>query len=233
MDGHATGTTLLTNAQVRGKLEPSWTPELIAGMIQRAGKRAPRMTSQSVLRLMGQETWRTTLCQRPNHSLPIQPCGRHLWVRNPPILQKSKRTSQNPVGASLLWLPLWTFHSYKNFFHGPPLFQSGSNKGSFGTHQYHHMRYKHQPSYCYILARQTRESGLRAFEPAVPIEGPHHCPRHQTIRGSGYSPRRPLLPVVCLSLERQHPRDGGRPKLPDLEHTSLVSQTRLPQTSQR
>ena len=100
-----------TSVQTRGKLEPSWTPELIAGMIQRAGKRAPRMTSQSGLRLMGQETWRITLCQRPNHSLPIQPCGRHLRVRNPPILQKSKRTSQNPGGASLLWLPLWTFQS--------------------------------------------------------------------------------------------------------------------------
>ena len=95
MDGRATETTLLTNAQARGKLEPSWTPELIAGMIQRAGKRAPRMTSQSVLRSMGQETWRTTLCQRPNHSFPIQPCGRHLRVRNPPILQKSKRTYQS------------------------------------------------------------------------------------------------------------------------------------------
>ena len=135
----------------------------IAGMIQRAGKRAPRMTSQSVLRLMGQETWRTILCQRPNHSLPIQLCGRHLGVRNPPILQKPKRTSQNPVGASLLWLPLWTSHSYKNFFHGPPLFQSGSNKGSFGTHQYHHMRYKHQPSYCYILARQTQRVWTPCF----------------------------------------------------------------------
>ena len=109
MDGHAMETTLPTSVQVRGKLEPSWTPELIAGMIQRAGKRAPRMTSQSVLRLMGQETWRITLCQRPNHSLQIQPCGPHLRVRNPPILQKSKRTSQNPVGASLLRLPLWTF----------------------------------------------------------------------------------------------------------------------------
>ena len=138
MDGRATETTLLTNVQTRGKLEPSWTPELIAGMIQRAGKRAPRMTSQSVLRLMGQETWRTTLCQRPNHSFPIQPCGRHLRVRNPPILQKCKRTYQSPGGASLLWLPLWTLHSYKHFFHGPPLSQSGSNKGSFGTHQYHH-----------------------------------------------------------------------------------------------
>ena len=44
----------------------AWTlldPQLIAGMIQRAGKRAPRMTSQSGLRLMGQETWRITLCQ--------------------------------------------------------------------------------------------------------------------------------------------------------------------------
>ena len=127
MDGRATETTLLTNVQTRGKLEPSWTPELIAGMIQRAGKRAPRMTSQSVLRLMGQETWLTTLCQRPNHSFPIQPCGRHLRVRNPPILQKSNRTPhQNPGGASLLWLPLWTLHIYKHSFHGPPLSQSGS-----------------------------------------------------------------------------------------------------------
>ena len=129
-------TTLLTNAQARGKLEPSWTPELIAGMIQRAGKRAPRMTSQSGLRSMGEETWRTILCQRPNHNFPIQPCGRHLRVRNPPIFQKPKRTYQSPGGASLLRLPLWTFHSYKHFFHGPPLSQSGSNEGSFGTHQY-------------------------------------------------------------------------------------------------
>ena len=30
------------------------------------------MTSQSVLRLMGQETWRTTLSQRQNHDFPIQ-----------------------------------------------------------------------------------------------------------------------------------------------------------------
>ena len=161
MDGHAMETTFQTSVQTRGKLEPSWTLELIAGMIQRAGKRAPRMTSQSGLRLMGQETWRTTLCQRPNHSLPIQPCGRHLRVRIPPILQKSKRASQNPGGASLLWLPLGTFYSYSNFFHGPPLFQSGSNKGSFGTHRFHHMKCKHQPSYCYILARQT----LRVWTP--------------------------------------------------------------------
>ena len=160
MDGHAMETTLQTSVQTRGKLEPSYTPELIAGMIQRAGKRAPRMTSQSGLRLMGQETWRITLCQRPNHSLPIQPCLQHLRVRNPPILQKSKRTSQNP-GASPLWLPLWTFYSYSNFFHEPPLFQSGSNKGSFGTHRFHHMKCKHQPSYCYILARQT----LRVWTP--------------------------------------------------------------------
>ena len=152
------------------------------------------MTSQSGLRLMGQETWRTTLCQRPNHSLPIQPCGRHLRVRVPTILQKSKSTSQNPGGASLLWLPLGTFYSYSNFFHGAPLFQSGSNKGSFGTHRFHHMKCKHQPSYCYILARH----GLRAFEPAVPIGGPHHCPRHQTIRGPRYF-EGDLYSQLCVS----------------------------------
>ena len=53
-------------------------------------------------------------------------------------------TYQNPVGASLLWLPLWTLYNCKHFFHGPPLCQSGSNKGSFGTHQYHHMRCRNQ-----------------------------------------------------------------------------------------
>ena len=30
------------------------------------------------------------------------------------------------------------------------------------------------------------ESWLSAAEPAVPTQGPHHCPRHQTIRGSWY-----------------------------------------------
>ena len=108
MDGRATETTPRTNVQARGKLEPSWTPELIAGMIQRAGKRAPRMTSQSELRLMGQEIWRTTLCQRPNHNFPIQSCGRHPRVRNPPILQKSQMTYQNHVGESLMAPPLDT-----------------------------------------------------------------------------------------------------------------------------
>ena len=73
------------------------------------------------------------------------------------------------------------------------------------------MKYKHQPSYCYILARQTIKSGLRAFEPAVPTEGPHHCPRHQTIRGPRHSLWRPLLPIVRLSLEWRHPRDRGGP----------------------
>ena len=34
------------------------------------------------------------------------PLAAGLRVRIPPILQKSKRTSQNPGGASLLWLPL-------------------------------------------------------------------------------------------------------------------------------
>ena len=65
----------------------------------------PNKGKAQVLRLMGQETWRITLCQHPNHILSIQLCGRHLRVRNPPILQKSKRTSQNPVGASLLPAP--------------------------------------------------------------------------------------------------------------------------------
>ena len=169
MGGRATETTPLTNVQARGKLEPSWTPELIAGMIQRAGKRAPRMTSQSELRLMGQETWRTTLCQRPNHNFPIQSCGRHPRVRNPPILQKSQMTYQNPVGASLLWLPLWTLYNCKHFFHGPPLFQSGSNKGSFGTHQYHHMRCRNQASYYYILAKQTPKVLTPCFWAGSPV----------------------------------------------------------------
>ena len=86
-----------------------------------------------------------------------------------------------------------------------------------------------------IIYWQSRlpKSWLRAFEPAVPSGGSHHCPRHQTIRGSGYSQWRPLFPAVCLSLEWRYPRYGGWPKLPDLEYTSLVPETRLPQTSQR
>ena len=115
MDGRATETTPLTNAQARGKLEPSWTPELIAGMIQRAGKRAPRVTSRSVLRSMGQETWRTILCQRPNHSFPIQQCGRHLRVRNPPILQKSKRTYHSPGGRVSYGSPFGHFTASNTF----------------------------------------------------------------------------------------------------------------------
>ena len=200
-------------------------------MIQRAGKRARRMTSQSVLRSMGQETWRTILCQRPNHSFPIQQCGRHLRVRNPPILQKSKRTYHSPGGAGILWLPLWTFHSFKHFFRGPPLSQSGSNEGSFGTRQYHHMRYRHQASYCFLLARKTLKVWTQCF-PAVILGGPHHCPRYTTIRTSQHSHRRPLLPVVCLSLDGLHSRNRGRSQLPNLEHTSVVPKTWISQTCQ-
>ena len=115
MDGRATETTPLTNVQVRGKLEPSWTPDLLAGMIQRVGKRAPRMTSHSELRLMGQETWRTTLCQRPNHSFPIQPCGRHLRVRNPPILQKSRGLTKTPGGRVSYGSPSGHFTTANTF----------------------------------------------------------------------------------------------------------------------
>ena len=91
------------------------TPELVAGMIQRAGKRAPRMTSQSVLRLVGQATWRTTLRQRHNHNFPIQQCGRHLI--SPGVQEDS---SQIMRGGSPM-TPPWTSHSSKHFFHGPSL----------------------------------------------------------------------------------------------------------------
>ena len=49
---------------------------------------------------MGQETWRTILCQRQNHNLPTQQCGRHLRVRNPPFLQKSTRTHQSRTASN-------------------------------------------------------------------------------------------------------------------------------------
>ena len=209
MDGRATETTLLTNVQTRGKLEPSWTPDLIAGMIQRAGKRAPRMTSQSVLRLMGQETWLTTLCQRPNHSFPIQPCGRHPRVRNPPILQKSNRIHQNPGGASLLWLPFGHF-AFTNTLSMDRLSpRAAQTRAPLGPISITIWGTDTRPAIVIYWQGRLSESWLRAFEPAVPIWGPHHRPRHQTLRGSGYPQRRPLFPVVCLSLERPHPRDGG------------------------
>ena len=72
-----------------------------------------------------------------------------------------------------------------------------------------------------LLSRQSR------------LEGHIIALRHQTSRGSGYPQWRPLFPAVCLSLEWRDPRYGGWSKLPDLEYTSLVPETRLPQTSQR
>ena len=62
-----------------------------------------------------------------------------------------------------------------------------------------------------------------AFEPAIPSGGSHHCLRHQTSRGSGYSQWRPLFPAVCLSLEWRDPRYGGWSKLPDLEYRNLIA----------
>ena len=55
------------------------------------------------------------------------------------------------------------------FFHGPPLFQSGSNKGSFGTHQYHHMRCRNQASYCFVLAKQTPKALTPCFWAGSPV----------------------------------------------------------------
>ena len=75
MDGHAMETTLLTSVQIRGKLEPSSTPKLIAGMIQRAGKCAPRMTSQSVLRLMADYFVPASKPQSSNPTLRPAPPG--------------------------------------------------------------------------------------------------------------------------------------------------------------
>ena len=188
MDGRATETTLRTNAQARGKLEPSWTPELIAGMIQRAGKRAPRMTSQSVLRSMGQETWRTTLCQRPNHSFPIQPCGRHLRVRNPPILQKPKRTYQSPGrGESPNGSPFGHFTATNTFSTDRLSPRAAPTRAPLGPISITIRGTDTRPAIAIYWQERLSKSGLSAFGPAVILGGPHHCPRYTMIRGPRHS----------------------------------------------
>ena len=212
MDGHATRTTLLTNAQVRGKLEPSWTPELIAGMIQRAGKRAPRMTSQSVLRLMGQETWRTTLCQRPkpqSSNPTVRPAPLGPEPTNSPEVQED---FPKPCGGESPMAPPLDISQLQKLFPWTASLPERLQQGLLWDPSVSPYEVQTPAQLLLFTGKADSESlDSRAFEPAVPIEGPHHCPRHQTIRGSGYSPRRPLLPVVCLSLERQHPSDGGGP----------------------
>ena len=60
-----------------------------------------------------------------------------------------------------------------------------------------------------IIYWQSRspELGLSAVELAVELGGPYHCPRHSAIRGSWHYQRRPLLSVVCCSLEWPPPGD--------------------------
>ena len=65
----------------------------------------------------------------------------------------------------------------------------------------------------------SRQSQLKGYIIALDIK---RSEDQDILRGDLYS-----------SLEWQHPRERGRPELSDLEHTSLVSKTRLPQTSQR
>ena len=115
-----------------------------------------------------------------------------------------------------------------HFFHGPPLSQSGSNEGSFGTHQYYHMRYRHQASYCYILARKTLKVWTQCFWSS--LEGHiialdiRRSEDHDILRGDLYS-------RLCASaLDGLHSRNRGRSKLPNLEHTSVVPETWIPKT---
>ena len=163
MDGRATETTLLTNVQTRGKLEP-------LSMDRRAHSRHDPESGET--RPTNDEPVRAPIdgtgdladyfvpASKPQFSNPtVRPAPLGPEPTNSPEVQED--LSQNPGGRVSYGSPFGHFTVYKHSFHGPPLSQSGSNKGSFGTHQYHHMRYRHQASYCYILARQT----LRVLTP--------------------------------------------------------------------
>ena len=71
-----------------------------------------------------------------------------------------------------------------------------------------------------LLSRQSR------FEGHIIALDIKRSEDQDILRGDLYS-------QLCVSAWNGQLRDGGRSKLPDLEHTSLVSETRLPQTSQR
>ena len=138
----------------------NWTPELIAGMIQRAGETRP--TNDEPVRApidgTGDLADYFVPASKPQFSNPtVRPAPSGPEPTNSPVVQEDL---PKPCRGESPMAP-WTLHNCKHFFHGPPLSQSGSNKGSFGTHQYHHMRCRHQASYCCILARQT----LRVLTP--------------------------------------------------------------------